>query len=67
MHEMRDDTLNFRCNECGDTVAFSTHATNPLLRCSCGTPVEVLKVTKEIVMVFLISFAERYVILYVIC
>ena len=44
MHEMSDDTLNFRCFNCDGAVPFSTHATNPLLRCVCGTPVEVLKV-----------------------
>ena len=44
MHEMSDDTLNFRCYKCDGAVPFSTHQTNPLLRCVCGTPVEVLKV-----------------------
>ena len=48
MHEMSDEVLNFRCHECNGVVPFSTHATNPLLRCVCGTPVEVLKVYYEL-------------------
>ena len=48
MHEMSDEVLNFRCHECNGVVPFSTHATNPLLRCVCGTPVEVLKVYQNL-------------------
>jgi len=48
MHEMSDDVLNFRCHECNGVVPFSAHSTNPLLRCVCGTPVEVLKALKAI-------------------
>ena len=46
MHEMSDETLNFRCKNCNAAVPFSTHATNPSLDCSCGTPVKVLQVNK---------------------
>lgn len=45
MHEMTDETLNFRCVECGGTVPMSTSSTNPLLKCSCGTPVRVIQVS----------------------
>lgn len=48
MHEMSTNSLNFKCNMCGGSVAFSTASTNPMLRCSCGTPVPVLQALKAI-------------------
>ena len=48
MHEMTDDQLNFRCQECSGSVVFNTASTNPLLRCVCGTPVQMLAALKKI-------------------
>eukprot|EP00095_Tigriopus_kingsejongensis_P008472 maker-scaffold18_size714446-snap-gene-3.28 protein:Tk08472 transcript:maker-scaffold18_size714446-snap-gene-3.28-mRNA-1 annotation:"set and mynd domain-containing" len=48
MHEMTDETLNFRCQGCNDKVIFHTTSTNPMLRCACGTPVPMLKVLKKL-------------------
>jgi hypothetical protein len=47
MHEMTDDQLNFRCQECNGSVVFNTASTNPLLRCVCGTPVQMLQVMQN--------------------
>lgn len=48
MHEMGDDHLNFKCAVCSGSCLFSTSATNPMLRCQCGTPVPVLQTLKAI-------------------
>ena len=48
MHEMSEDQLNFKCSMCSGSVCFQTSSTNPLLRCSCGTPVPVLQALKAI-------------------
>merc|ERR1712029_1051310 len=47
-HEMGEDHLNFKCAVCSGSCTFSTSATNPMLRCSCGTPVPVLQTLKAI-------------------
>ncbi len=44
MHEMTDESLSFRCQECNEAVIFHTVSSNPLLRCVCGTPVPILQV-----------------------
>ena len=48
MHEMTDDTLNFRCQDCLAKVVFNTSSTNPMLRCICGTPVPMLQVKDKL-------------------
>ena len=48
MHEMTDDTLNFRCQDCLAKVVFNTSSTNPMLRCVCGTPVPMLQVKDKL-------------------
>jgi hypothetical protein len=49
MHEMAADSLTFRCADCRGAVPFTdSSATNPLLRCSCGTPVPMLQALKQI-------------------
>lgn len=48
MHEMTEDYLNFRCQDCNEKVVFNTASNNPLLRCVCGTPIPMLQVLKKI-------------------
>lgn len=48
MHEMTDDVLNFRCPGCSGAVPFETASNNPMLKCSCGTPVPILKAAQAI-------------------
>jgi len=48
MHEMTDDILNFRCPACNGGVPYNTASMNPILKCSCGTPIPMLKALKSI-------------------
>ena len=48
MHEMTQDVLNFRCNQCGDSAPFHTSSNMPSLRCGCGTNINLFKGLKDL-------------------
>ena len=45
---MTNETLNFRCQDCNAGCTFDAAASNPMLRCVCGTPVQMLVALKKI-------------------